>query len=254
MICSAETEVRGQTSEVPDHKCRLGARLPSSPKLRHHITATTSGAEESSRRFGPSSPERLAVTSCPFTEKEFPRAACVASRLMRLPFQARVRTTCRHFAHARLDRLLFFSGAMFAGITVAAESDMPANIDDGLQQLLREKQQSQSTTPQSAAKGSPSPSARFGRGGFAVRDSEQRVRIDIFLDGKVPMPTVRRAILAANGRVTAETEAYRNGVLTAYLPLEQVAPLAKSPGILSIRLSRRPMRNGGRTTSAGLRR
>jgi hypothetical protein len=128
--------------------------------------------------------------------------------------------------------LLSISGAILTAINVSAESNIPSNIDGGLRRLLQEEQTSQGFSH-----------GRRGRGGLAIRDAEQRVRVDIYLDGKVSIAEVRQQILAANGRVTAETDTYRNGVLTAYLPLEQVPKLAKAPGVLSIKLSRRPIRN-----------
>lgn len=149
-------------------------------------------------------------------------------------------------------RFLSLSIATFVAFCVvfpcslSAESDLPSNLDAGLRQLVSEQQQSRAATTLNVRGG-----AQPGRARFAVRDAERRVLVKIHLNGKAPLSDMKSA-LPEDAHVTAESVAYRNGVLSAYVPVNRLVALARSPGVLSISLSRRPIMNVGKTTSGGV--
>ena len=142
------------------------------------------------------------------------------------------------FAAACLISQLFSSGLL------AAAADVPANLDNGLRQLYAEEQQNQLAPTIRAPRGP-------GLSRKAVRDTERRVLVNFHLNGKAPLSEVRDRITAAGGNVIAENNKYKNGVLSAFVPVNKLAELARSPGVLSMSMGRRPMRNIGATTSGG---
>ncbi|MDP9253630.1 MAG: hypothetical protein M3O66_01620, partial [Verrucomicrobiota bacterium] len=149
-------------------------------------------------------------------------------------------------------RFLSLSIATFVAFCVvfpgslSAQSDLPSNLDAGLRQLVSEQQQSRAATT-SNMRGGVQP----GLARFAVRDAERRVLVKIHLNGKAPLSDMKSA-LPEDAHVTAESGAYRNGVLSAYVPVSRLVALARWPGVLSISLSRRPIVNVGKTTSGGV--
>lgn len=130
--------------------------------------------------------------------------------------------------------------------SLLAESDLPSNLGPGLRQLISEQQQSRAAA---------APGARgriqLGLARRVVRDADHRVLVKIHLDGKASLSDMKGA-LPEDAHVTAESGAYRNGVLSAYVPINGLVALARSPGVLSISLSRRPIVNVGKTTSGGV--
>jgi hypothetical protein len=86
---------------------------------------------------------------------------------------------------------------------------------------------------------------------LAVRDSEGRVMVSIHLNGSVPMAQIRNQLAGLGAKITAENNSYRNGVISAYVPVNKLADLARSPGVLSLSLGRRPIRNAGAAISGG---
>jgi hypothetical protein len=159
-------------------------------------------------------------------------------------FSTRANPFSRRFLSLSIATLIVFCvvlpGSLFA------ESDLPSNLGPGLRQLVSEQQQS-------LAAAAPSVRGRIqlGLARRAVRDADHRVLVKIHLDGKTPLSDMKSA-LPADAHVTAESGAYRNGVLSAYVPINRLVALARSPGVLSISLSRRPILNVGKTTSGGV--
>jgi hypothetical protein len=150
---------------------------------------------------------------------------------------------------------LSFSVATLIGFWIVlpgslfAQSDLPPNLDAGLRQLVNEQQQGHAAAMASTGRGGIS---QPGLARFAVRDVERRVLVNIHLNGKTSLANVNGELLRENAHVTAESSTYRRGVLSAYVPIDRLVALARSPGVLSISLSRRPFANVGKTTSGGV--
>src|SRR5207253_9910978 len=124
-------------------------------------------------------------------------------------------------------------------------ADIPANLDNGLRQLYAEEQQNQLAPAITAPRG-------HGVSRKAVRDTERRVLVNFHLNGQAPLSQVRDRITAAGGNVVAENNKYKNGILSAFVPVNKLLELAQSPGVLSMSMGRRPIRNIGATTSGGV--
>jgi len=129
-----------------------------------------------------------------------------------------------------------------AGLLGAA-SDVPANLDNGVQELLNE-----SSATRAATAGAKTPS---GVSRKAIRDRENRVMLNIHLNGKTTIAEMRAQLEAAGAKVTAEAGYYRQGVISAFVPVNKIADMARSPGVLSISLGHRPIRNAGAAISGG---
>jgi Subtilase family len=127
---------------------------------------------------------------------------------------------------------------------LAAASDLPPNLDNGLRQLYDAEQPGRPT----AAISVPQPIALQRKG---IRDEQGRVQVNFHLNGASPLAEVRDRITAAGGNVIAESDKYRHGILSAFVPVSKLPELARSPGVLSLSMGRRPLRNVGATTSGG---
>jgi Subtilase family len=126
--------------------------------------------------------------------------------------------------------------------SLGAASDTPGNLDNGLRHLMAEEEQSKAAT---------SAQRPLGLARKAVRDTQNRVLVNVHLDGKTPLSDVRAQVTAAGANVIAESTKYKNGVLSAFVPVNKLAELARSPGVLSISMGHRPIKNVGLTTSGG---
>src|ERR1700736_4409461 len=134
-----------------------------------------------------------------------------------------------------------------APLQLSAQADVPANIDSGLRRLITVEQQDKNVAAAGQRSGRPS---RFERS--VVRDAEQRVLVEIHLNGKAPIAVVRSQLTELGANVTGETSAYRQGALSAFVLTSRIADAARVPGVLSVALSHRPRKNVGATTSGGV--
>jgi|tagenome__1003787_1003787.scaffolds.fasta_scaffold20987573_5 hypothetical protein len=143
----------------------------------------------------------------------------------------------------RSPAVLLSLGLVLISLTAIAQTDLPANIDNGLRRLMAPDQEK--TANRSGAKAS-----RFERS--IVRDSEQRVLVEIHLNGTVPLAEVRARLTQLGANVISENASYRQGGLTAFVAPARAADIARSPGVLSVTLSHRPRKNVGAATSGGV--
>src|SRR5215212_358497 len=143
---------------------------------------------------------------------------------------------------------IFAIGLFVSVLGASAQSDLPTNIDNGLRRLIASGQ-----TKAASSTSAQAPSRRrltFERS--IVRDAQQRVLVEIHLNGRVPLATVREQLATMDAKITAQTASYRHGALTAFVPSARVAEVARIQGVLSVTLSHRPRKNVGATTSGGV--
>lgn len=100
---------------------------------------------------------------------------------------------------------------------------------------------------QRAAQSTSEPTARTD----AMFDAAGRVLVDIHLDGREPLAVIVERLKASGAEVTGVNPYFRNGTVSAYVPLEQVEVLAASSGLKLMKLSLRPAKNVGAVTSQG---
>ena len=126
---------------------------------------------------------------------------------------------------------------------LGAATDLPLNLDNGVRELLTETSSSHAAA---TAKIAPNGIARK-----AVRDQAGRVMLRIHLNGKMTLAEVRALLVASGARITTEASSYRHGAISAFVPVNKITELARSPGVLSISLGRHPIRNAGLVISGG---
>ncbi|OWQ93805.1 hypothetical protein CDN99_05045 [Roseateles aquatilis] len=84
-----------------------------------------------------------------------------------------------------------------------------------------------------------------------LTDSEGRVLVDIYLDGSSSIEDFKASLIAAGANVTGVNPAFANGAISAYVPTSALAGLAATNGLKLAKLTKRPQRNVGLTTSGG---
>ncbi len=85
----------------------------------------------------------------------------------------------------------------------------------------------------------------------AQRDRRSRVLVDIYLDGTTTQDKPRKLVPRIGGDVVARVDWYRNGLITAWVPLRKIPQLAATAGVSAVHLAVRPRSRVGKTTSQG---
>ena len=146
---------------------------------------------------------------------------------------------------------------VLASTFAAAQTNIPANIDAGLRELIELNRESLAAKQVALNLAEADSVYRMAAGKKATGifrlqfDPENRVLVDIYLAGGVSAPAIQSSVTDLGGEVVATDMFYRNGVLAAYLPVEVVPRVAQSPGVNSIHLSHRPVNRVGKVTSQG---
>ena len=87
----------------------------------------------------------------------------------------------------------------------------------------------------------------------AQGDAQNRLLVDVSLDGRAPLAQVRRNCEQLGGSVTAAVAWYRKGFFSAWMPLKEVEHLAGVKGVSAIHLApRRQLRVGAITTQGAV--
>ncbi len=144
-------------------------------------------------------------------------------------------------------------GALLAaslGVTLpvaplAARPEVPLNLSNGLARLV--ENYNRGVALRSTNKIVPDNAER------AVIDSQERILVDIYLNSQTNLATLKQA-LARLGRVqiTAETDRFQAGVIEAYVPIGQIAAIARLPGVATVAQVLKPVTNVGAATSQGV--
>ncbi len=123
-----------------------------------------------------------------------------------------------------------------------AKPAIPQNLGNGLARILEQYENPNAQTLQTA-----------NNAGLAIRDGRDRILVDIYLNGRLPIGTVRQSLERKNGaRIIAENSRYQAGVLEVYVPLGLVREIAALPGVSSVVLVLKPVADVGLTTSQGV--
>ncbi|MBE7211510.1 MAG: S8 family serine peptidase, partial [Gluconacetobacter diazotrophicus] len=86
---------------------------------------------------------------------------------------------------------------------------------------------------------------------LARSDSQQRVQVEVMLDGTVAMSDLIATCQAAGCDITAQIPWYRQGTFSMWMPLSQAATLAQTKGVDSIKLSLKPRHHAGKVPGQG---
>ena len=150
-----------------------------------------------------------------------------------------------HFTIAAVLLSIISVTAALADTTRQAE--VPANLGRGLRPLVQEyRDQLQSGIGEPA-----SVHAALAISARAQSDANERVLVDVVLDGKAPLVQVRQQCEKLGATVTAVAPQYRNGLFSAWVPLGGVAQLATVPGVSAVHLAPRHRQLVGAVTTQG---
>ena len=143
-----------------------------------------------------------------------------------------------------LALLVFTVGELFG----QSQSQSQFNDADGLGKLGAGLRELVEWNRQLIAKGQPGidwksaaqPDGRRITGIFRLEsDTENRVLADIHLGGGVPLASIQNSLNEMGAAIVATDSSYRNGVISAYLPVAAAEKLAHTPGVISVQLAHR---------------
>jgi hypothetical protein len=136
------------------------------------------------------------------------------------------------------------ASALGTSIGASAQPPVPDNIGGGLRQLVEAR------VTAAAAPSAVSAAALLEP--RVLRDAQSRVLVNVWLDGKHPLPAVHQSLAAIGANVSAELATYRQGVIAAYVPVEHANDAARLPGVRSVILEHKPQLRVGKATTQGL--
>jgi Subtilase family len=136
------------------------------------------------------------------------------------------------------------ASALGISMVASAQPPVPDNMGGGLRQLL--EAQANAATASSAVSAASLLEPRV------LRDAQSRVLVNVWLDGKHPLPAVHQSLTGLGADVSAELAAYRQGVIAAYVPVERASDAARLPGVRSVTLEHRPQLRVGKATTQGV--
>ena len=121
-------------------------------------------------------------------------------------------------------------------------------LDSRLSNLVAAQKAAKSARPgEPAAQAGDAPAATFG----GMFDATGRVLVDAHLDGSEPLDVIVERLKASGAEVTGVNPHFGKGTVSAYVPVDQIEALAANTGLKLLKLSLRPARNVGLTTSQG---
>jgi hypothetical protein len=143
--------------------------------------------------------------------------------------------------------LLAHSGALFA-------SPVPGNLGSGLDVLVRERLAVQAVAGRSANAGGVDAAlveqaAATRNRAFTTEQDQVKVYIHLVSPSALRQ---RTPLLPASAIVTGMDLSYRGGVIEAFVGLNDIVALAKTPGVSSVILAVRPLLDVGATTAQGV--
>lgn len=137
---------------------------------------------------------------------------------------------------------------LLLSVFTTAQAAPAAQLDSRLSDLVAaQKTTKASKSGARVAQAIDEPAATFD----GMFDTAGRILVDLYLDGSEPVEAVVERLKASGAEVTGVNPYFRNGTISAYVPLEQLEPLAANSGLRLMKMSLRPAKNVGVTTSQG---
>jgi hypothetical protein len=166
------------------------------------------------------------------------------------------RSSGRLLAMTTLAAALAAAVPAFAQTTLsaAARAPLPDNLAFGLSDLVQAYQSpSQAVAKGVTATAAAHDSFRSALAGMKLArvGDDDRVLVDVYLDGKVTLDQAIREYQALGSTVVAKLDWYHQGVFSAWVPVGQVSTLATRRGVASMQLSLKPRHRVGAVTSQG---
>ena len=126
---------------------------------------------------------------------------------------------------------------------------VPANLADGLLELATDYRAARTngaktlSHAQVTSLAASYPLARF--------DAQDRVQVEVNLDGTQTMKEAVAAFEAQGCEITAKVPWYHQGVVSMWMPLDKASKLARTAGVDSVKLSLKPIHRAGKVPGQG---
>lgn len=141
-----------------------------------------------------------------------------------------------------------FLAPMMVLLLAAYPAAQAGQLDSRLSSLVAAQKAAKSSKQgERAARPADAPAANFG----GMFDAAGRVLVDIHLDGSEPLEVIVDRLKASGAEVTGVNPYFNKGTVSAYVPVDQIEPLAANTGLRLMKLSLRPAKNIGVITSQG---
>ncbi len=146
---------------------------------------------------------------------------------------------------------LLKTGAVLALAFVSVSSlyALPENLALGLKELAQDYRDARPagvktlTHAQVSSVAANYPLARF--------DSQDRVQVEVALDGTLSMKDAAAALEAEGCEITAQVDWYRKGVISCWMPLDKAGQVGRLGGVSSAKLSLKPHHRAGIVPGTG---
>ena len=120
---------------------------------------------------------------------------------------------------------------------------LPANLALGLQDLAQDYRDARPSGVKTLTHAQLTPvAANYPLARF---DDQDRVQVEIALDGSLSMKDTIAALEAEGCTITAKVDWYRNGVVSCWMPLDKAGAVARLGGVSSAKLSLKPFHRAG---------
>ena len=133
--------------------------------------------------------------------------------------------------------------------TGALRAAQPANLANGLYELATDYRAARTngaktlSHAQLTSVAASYPLARF--------DAQDRVQVEVNLDGSVKMKEAIAAFEADGCEITAKVPWYRQGVVSMWMPLDKAAKIGRLAGVDAVKLSLKPFHRAGKVPGQG---
>ena len=141
-----------------------------------------------------------------------------------------------------------------AALAAGPAKGLPENMAFGLRDLVEAYQApSQNAATADAKAASPHESFRSKAADMkrARVDDADRVLVDVYLDGSVPIDQAIQDYQALGATLVSRLDWYHQGALSLWVPVSQASTLAARRGVGSVQLSLKPRHHIGAATSQG---
>ena len=155
-------------------------------------------------------------------------------------------------AKAGRTRFLMKTGVALLAVSCALSGParaVPANLANGLLELATDYRAARTdgaktlSHAQVTSLAANYPLARF--------DDQDRVQVEVTLDGTMSMKDAVAAYEALGCEITAKVPWYHQGVLSMWMPLNQASKLGRTAGVDSVKLSLAPKHRAGKVPGQG---
>lgn len=127
--------------------------------------------------------------------------------------------------------------------------DLPENLNLGLRELVQAY--NASLTGRSSALTHDQMQSVLADFPLARADDEDRLIVDIYLDGKASIDDVVSRLQALGCKIESRVDWYQNGALAVWLPVNRAAEAGRLTGVHVVNLSLKPKHYVGKVTSQG---